>query len=107
MTATNVEVDRVLSDSFPASDPPPWVPSHVLGAGFPVQVAAEAVHPQVAERPEVTPPEPATRRALRHLRSAALAVGVVMLLPVFVLVLPIALVARGLMDVGGWRFAWK
>jgi hypothetical protein len=106
MTATNVEIDRVLSDSFPASDPPPWVPSHAFGAGLPAPVAVAVARPEVTEA--ATRQDPTwLRLALRHLRTGALAIGIVLVLPLYILLLPIALGARGLMDVAGWPVAWK
>ena len=97
MIATNTEIDRALTGSFPASDPSSWVPR--LTAADPVQTGS---------RPDVmviSNDEPRTwsARATRHVRSIAMAIGVVMLVPIGIVVLPIALAVRAVLSATRWR----
>ena len=102
MIATNTEVDRALTGSFPASDPPSWVPG-----------VAAAAPMRTGSRPDVmviSHDEPRTwrARATRHVRSIAIAIGVVMLVPIGIVVLPIALALRAVLTGTRRRVAvWK
>jgi hypothetical protein len=104
MTATNINVDRVLAESFPASDPPPWV----FGGSTPEIDTLPAIAPHDVVLLSNNQATPWRARAVRHLRSWAMACGVVLLLPIGIIALPIALVFRALLSAGSWRFAvWK
>ena len=89
---TNIgSIDATLADSFPASDPPAWMSGTSL------------VRP--ARRP-VTSSAPSSdwlTRAGGHLQSTLAAIGVALLLPVFIVVLPIALVFRAVLAATHWR----
>lgn len=108
MTATYIEIDQVLADSFPASDPPSWVSGHAVTTR-PQTAGAEMVSasPAVMLIPDRAG-ETWSARAVRHARSAVMAVGVVLLMPIYVVALPIALVMRGLLEASNWRLSvWK
>ena len=108
MTATYIEIDRVLSDSFPASDPPSWVPGHAVTTR--PQTAGAGI---VTASPEVMliPDRAGERwsaRAVRHARSAVMAAGLVLLVPIYLVALPVALMMRGLLEASNWRLSvWK
>jgi hypothetical protein len=118
MIASNNNVDRALADSFPASDPPPWV----FGGAKPVSPAptptvdraGDQPVDRTADRPIVSPDvvwlsdrqsSSWTAAVGGHVRAVVMACAVVLLTPIFVVALPFALAARALLSLGGWRFS--
>jgi len=97
------QIDDVLSSSFPASDPPSWTPGGAEAAAAaqsvrlrPLAMPAFAVN--VSRIAETLP----IRTFGRGLRSVLQAVGLVLVLPLFVLFLPLALLYRLALDAAGW-----
>ena len=112
MTATTVNVDRVLAESFPASDPPPWV-----FGGTSAEITAEHAIGAPA-RPPIRPNDVVLisqkhattwgERAVKHSRSWLMAIGVVLLAPIGIVLLPLALLFRALLSASDWRLGvWK
>jgi hypothetical protein len=103
MFATNAEVDRTFTASFPPRDPSSSVPR--LTAADPVQAGSR---PGVMV---ISNGEPRTwrARAAGHVRSILMATGVVMLVPIGIVILPIALAVRGVLSATRWRrvAVWK
>jgi hypothetical protein len=89
---TDREVDDVLDHSFPASDPPPWTTS---GAET-VPAAQPAPTPTLATRARVL------TTVLRPVASLLGAAGVALLVPLFVVLLPLALMYRVVLELTGW-----
>ena len=103
MIATNTEVDRALTGSFPASNLSSWVTR---------RAAADPV--PAGSRPDViviSNDEPGTwsARAAGHVRSILMAAGVALLVPIGIVVLPIALAVRAVLSETRWRriAVWK
>jgi hypothetical protein len=87
------QIDDTLSSSFPASDPPPWT----LGR-------TETAPP---DGPEASDPDdaaglPTWRRYGQTATSLVGAIGVVLLVPIFVVLLPLALICRVVLDLVRW-----
>jgi hypothetical protein len=126
--AADRAVDRVLADSFPASDPPSWTMGIAHPQAEPSDTNTETVVPdsrdsrlkdaEIDSRPKdldansplkrgaFEAPRPAWdgRTFLRGMGSLAGAIGLALLAPFVILLigLPIALAARGLSAAGGW-----
>jgi hypothetical protein len=103
MIATNIEVDRAFTGSFRSSDAP--------SRGLELAVAEPM---QAGLRPDVlviSNDEPRTwsARAARHVRSILMAAGVALLVPIGIVVLPIALAVRAVLSATKWRrvSVWK
>ena len=89
---TNIgSIDATLADSFPASDPPAWMSGTSL-----VRPVRRPVTSSAAGSDWLT-------RAGGHAQSTLAAIGVALLLPVFIVVLPIALAFRGVLAATHWR----
>ena len=89
---TNIgSVDATLADSFPASDPPPWMSG--TSQIRPVQHLVMTSAPTASW----------LTRASRHVHSTLAAIGVALLVPVFIVVLPIVLVLRAALMATRWR----
>jgi hypothetical protein len=88
----DVDVDMVLTDSFPASDPPSWT-AGTAKAGSAASPTANAEPPARLER------WPAW---LRTLGSGIGMIIVVLAFPLFVVGLPFALAWRLVLEAGGW-----
>ena len=84
-------VDEVLADSFPASDPPPWMSgtSHIW--------------PRPPLGMTSAPAASWARRAFEHGQSTLAAIGIALLVPAFIVVLPIALAVRAGLAATRWR----
>jgi hypothetical protein len=82
--ATDATLDAVLADSFPASDPPSWT----QGTATPGIAHTRAIG------------SPGTGSTIL---SVLAAVGLVMLVPVYVVALPLVLLWRLLLDTVVWR----
>ena len=113
--AAEQAMDRVLADSFPASDPPSWNP------GIALPIPAVGLEPR-AERSEAHADDGARTRAsglidvsrsngagrtfFRGLVSLAGASGIALLVPFAILLigLPIALSVRGVLELFSWLF---
>jgi hypothetical protein len=97
MTETAAIVDRTLADSFPASDPPAWTGG---GAGVrPARAVVGRVEPTDVWRGLPPPLRPPARHGFVALAGA---VAVALLVPVFIVVLPFALLARAVMAAVTW-----
>jgi hypothetical protein len=92
---TDGEVDDVLDHSFPASDPPSWT----LGGAEAGPVASQVPTGTVGSRAQ------AFATAFRPVASLLGAAGVALLVPLFVMLLPLALMYRLVLEMTGWP-AW-
>lgn len=104
---TERQIDDVLSSSFPASDPPSWtlggaetdsVAHSVTHGPFvtPARTVADTSHATGAA--ETSPARPYLGRMMALLGASGLA----LLLPLFVVFLPLALLYRLMLEVTGW-----
>jgi hypothetical protein len=87
----DVDVDMVLSDSFPASDPPSWTGG--------MAEAGRATIPTAIARPLTRLERP---EWLRTVGSVLGTIVVVLAFPLFVVGLPFALAWRLVLQAGGW-----
>ena len=87
----DVDIDMVLSDSFPASDPPSWT-AGMAEAGSAAIPTANARRLTRFERPAW----------LRTVGSVLGTIIVVLAFPLLVVGLPFALAWRLALEVGGW-----
>ena len=113
---TELGIDAVLAESFPASDPPAWnltmarpIPRDASpdGAnGIRRATARGETDRRIPGVIDVSPPAGSERTRLDALVSVAGAVGVALLVPVAILVvgLPVVLAGRGLLEVIAWLF---
>lgn len=115
--AAERELDQILADSFPASDPPSWT----LGISRPEPVrrvskvearaddGAKGDHrePGRIDILDVSLPPDTGRPFLRAMASLAGAAGIALLVPFVILLvgLPVALVVRGIAEAIGWLLA--
>jgi hypothetical protein len=96
---TEGAIDDTLAASFPASDPPAWNPGFArLGPKETTRDASEVLEVSRTDRPR--------RTVAATLTSLAGAAGIVLLVPVAILLvgLPVALAARGLLELFLWLF---
>jgi hypothetical protein len=117
--STEHALDQVLADSFPASDPPPWTPAVATtsinaarpGASpLPLVAAVVTGAARCSSRPyaeDVIVPYRGFREKrtlVQKLTSLAGVIGVAFLVPIAILIvgIPIALAARGVLEVVGW-----
>jgi len=89
---TEREVDDALDHSFPASDPPPWT----AGSAETRPVAHAVTTKTVATRPG------ALATAFRWATLTLGAAAVPLLVPIFALLLPLALMYRLVLEFTGW-----
>ena len=89
----DVDVDMVLTDSFPASDPPSWT-GGMAEAG---SAAAPSANAEPLARLERWP------AWLRTLGSFSGTMVVVLAFPLFVVGLPFVLAWRLVLEASGWR----
>ena len=87
-----IDVDLVLSDSFPASDPPSWT----SGIAETVPSAVPLIDIEPLGRLEGSP------AWLRTLASTGGAVLLVLGFPILVLLIPLALAWRLVLEISGW-----
>jgi hypothetical protein len=115
---TEHALDQVLADSFPASDPPSWTPgvattinaAHSGGSPLPLSAAVVTRAARWSSRPyaeDVIVPYRGFREKrtlVQKLTSLAGVIGVAFLVPIAILIvgIPIALAARGVLEVVGW-----
>ena len=106
-------LDQVLTDSFPASDPPSWNTGIVrLSPGAGVEPHAErfdamegtAARAVASDVLDVSRPSSADRTVLKGLVSLAGATGVALLFPVAILAVgvPLVLAVRGVIEAISW-----
>jgi hypothetical protein len=98
------QIDDVLSSSFPASDPPSWTPGaaeiDAVETPSPVPIPASPENdPCRADGTAGTSPE---RSFLREVGAIVGAFGLALLVPLFVVLLPLALLYRLVLDLTGW-----
>jgi hypothetical protein len=101
------QIDDVLSSSFPASDPPSWTFGRDRRAPADARQEPGAfVRPVRAEDHGVRSGEGATVSTARSFIGAAAsllgAIGLTLLVPMFVVLLPLALLYRFVLEVTGW-----
>jgi hypothetical protein len=97
------QIDDVLAGSFPASDPPSWNLSRAEADPADSQTAGPA-------RPAAMPVHPTSgaaapsrgRSAWRFIVSTLGAIALPLLLPIFVVLLPFALLYRLVLSATGW-----
>lgn len=105
------QIDDVLSNSFPASDPPSWALGSAEAAPTdraltPGALAMPARAVSDTARPGRTSETSPVRSAFRRLMALLGAVGLALLLPLFIVLLPLALLYRLMLDVTGWPERW-
>jgi hypothetical protein len=114
--AAEQRLDRVLADSFPASDPPSWNPGMIRPAPVVSPVEDSVVYPETSRTGAshrkngadrvvfVSEPITGKRSFLRGLVSFAGAIATVALVPLGILLigLPVAGAIRGLLELIGW-----
>ena len=102
MIATNTEVDRALTGSFPANNLSSWLTRRAAADPVPAGSRSDVV---------ISRDEPRTwsARAVGHVGSILMATGVALLVPIGIVVLPIALAVRAVLSATAWRRAavWK
>jgi len=84
-------VDAVIADSFPASDPPSWTPSHAGTTPVPHVVSDTQPMDRSRSRPWV-----------ETVTAIAGAIGIALLSPLFIVGLPLALTWRAVLELRGW-----
>jgi hypothetical protein len=102
------QIDDMLSNSFPASDPPSWTlgrtetgPLDAPGAVSAFGLGARAKNPRPGA--DEAAAVPTWGRYWHTATSFAGAMGLVLLVPIFVVLLPFALMYRLVLEVVRWR----
>ncbi len=106
MIAVTTNVDRVLAESFPASDPPSWVFGGASAERTADTIPARPLQPRRLDDVIAVPQKHAMTwmaRALKHLRSWLMACAVVLLAPIGIVTLPLVLLVRAALSASGWR----
>jgi hypothetical protein len=101
------QIDNVLANSFPASDPPSWTPGSAetefaVRPAAPVPFGTPAGVLRDVSRADGTPATSRVRSYLRRMTALLGASGLALLLPLFIVFLPLALLYRLVLDVAGW-----
>jgi hypothetical protein len=95
------KLDQVLADSFPASDPPPWTLGRAPSAR---RIDRPSLSIQAVE--VVVAGGRRTWAQQLMVGIGALGAGLVIPLGILIVGLPIALAARGVIEVVAWLTAW-
>lgn len=100
------QIDDTLSSSFPASDPPSWTLGRTRKAPMDPSEGSAALLPARRQSDDRAIDDDAGESAGRNFAHAVAsllgAIGLALLVPIFVVLLPLALIWRLVLDIAGW-----